>query len=520
MEADAPPKSVVETEKEKATALYKEGSYSAAVAAYTRAIAALSGEDAAGGAGAPPPAALVSSLYGNRAAALVMLKRWDDAADDCARALAAEPDSAKLLMRKAKCDLACGAPEEALAALGAVLAGDPTNAAARTERASAQRVAARFAEVREAAAAEPPGSRAAEVADATGKLLEVCVASVPIKMLRGAALMQLGRLGEALSLTTELMQQLSGGGPALAAALLLRAQVLNRQGHGGSAVKLLAEALRGDPDDAVAAKLMRLIKKGEALKEQGNVAFKAGKWDAAAAAYSEALTLDPSNNVFNSKLLCNRATALAKAGKTAEAIADYTASIAADEGYAKAYLRRAVALQALGDADSLQEAVRDLSKAKELLGGGAGGGGSGGGGGSSSGGGAVDENAQVLRDVEVELKKARVALKKAKKKDYYKLLELERNADDFEEALKRAYRKAALKWHPDRHSTGTEAEKKRAEAMFKDVTEANTVLSDPQNKARYDASLDGAGDFDPSGGDGGGGGGGGFSGSQQDMCVG
>ena len=282
-------------------------------------------------------------------------------------------------------------------------------------------------------------------------------------------------------------------------------------------MKLLTEALRGDPDNAVAAKLLRLIKKGEALKEQGNAAFKAGKWEAAIAAYSEALTLDPANNVFNSKLLCNRATALGKAGKTAEAIADYGESIRADEGYAKAYLRRAVALQAMGDAESLQEAVRDLSKAKELLGGGGGGGGAPGGG----GGGASDENAQVLRDVEVELKKARAALKKAKKKDYYKLLEVDRGADDFEEALKKAYRKAALKWHPDRWSTGTEAEKKKAEAMFKDVTEANTVLSDPQQKARYDASVDGDGDFDPSGTSEGCGGGGHSMGgmSQQDLCV-
>lgn len=42
-------------------------------------------------------------------------------------------------------------------------------------------------------------------------------------------------------------------------------------------MKLLTEALRNDPDCGPAARLMRSIKKGEALKEQGNAAFKASK---------------------------------------------------------------------------------------------------------------------------------------------------------------------------------------------------------------------------------------------------
>ncbi|CAM9820630.1 unnamed protein product, partial [Heterosigma akashiwo] len=63
-------------------------------------------------------------------------------------------------------------------------------------------------------------------------------------------------------------------------------------------------------------------------------------------------------------------------------------------------------------------------------------------------------------------------------------------ADCTEEDVKKAYRKAALKWHPDRHSSKGEAERAQAERMFKDVAEAYEVLTDPQKKRRYDAGVD------------------------------
>ncbi|MFT9497161.1 molecular chaperone DnaJ [Anaerosolibacter sp.] len=65
------------------------------------------------------------------------------------------------------------------------------------------------------------------------------------------------------------------------------------------------------------------------------------------------------------------------------------------------------------------------------------------------------------------------------KRDYYEVLGVERGAD--EAAIKKAYRKMAMKYHPDRNPGNKEAEEK-----FKEANEAYEVLSDANKKARYD----------------------------------
>ncbi|CAI0461064.1 unnamed protein product [Linum tenue] len=64
--------------------------------------------------------------------------------------------------------------------------------------------------------------------------------------------------------------------------------------------------------------------------------------------------------------------------------------------------------------------------------------------------------------------------------DYYKILQVDRSASD--DDLKKAYRKLAMKWHPDKNPTN----KKDAEAKFKQISEAYEVLSDSQKRAVYD----------------------------------
>ena len=67
------------------------------------------------------------------------------------------------------------------------------------------------------------------------------------------------------------------------------------------------------------------------------------------------------------------------------------------------------------------------------------------------------------------------------KRDYYEILGVSKNASD--EDLKKAFRKLAFEFHPDRNKD------KNAEEKFKEINEAYQVLSDQEKRARYDQFL-------------------------------
>merc|ERR1712001_526304 len=118
-----------------------------------------------------------------------------------------------------------------------------------------------------------------------------------------------------------------------------------------------------------------------------------------------------------------------------------------DEKYLKAYLRRGRSYMEL---EKYEEAVRDFEQINKM-----------------------EQGNQEYRRL---LSNAKLELKKSKRKDYYKILGVDKSAND--EEIKKAYRKRALAHHPDRHSGASEDEKKEHEKKFKEVGEAYGVLSD------------------------------------------
>src|SRR3982750_1171905 len=79
-------------------------------------------------------------------------------------------------------------------------------------------------------------------------------------------------------------------------------------------------------------------------------------------------------------------------------------------------------------------------------------------------------------DGESPLREASSAMSK---RCYYETLEVERSVDDGQ--LKAAYRKLAMKWHPDRNPGDKDCESK-----FKEINEAYEILKDPNKRAAYD----------------------------------
>merc|ERR1712083_861969 len=99
--------------------------------------------------------------------------------------------------------------------------------------------------------------------------------------------------------------------------------------------------LRLAPDHGKAREIYKRAKSLLQLKEDGNVAFRAGRLAEAHTLYTEALNLDPQNVFTNSKLYFNRATVSTKQKNLPQAIEDCSKAIELDDKYLKAYHRRA-----------------------------------------------------------------------------------------------------------------------------------------------------------------------------------
>jgi DnaJ family protein C protein 7 len=180
------------------------------------------------------------------------------------------------------------------------------------------------------------------------------------------------------------------------------------------------------------------------MKEEGNTQYKAGRWQAAVDLYTSALEVDPTNKGTNSKILQNRALCRLKLKQYDDAIADCEKAISLDPQYIKARKTKA---NALGLAEKWEAAVREWKAIQEL----------------------DPEDRTIPREV----RKAELELKKSQRKDYYKILGIEKSAGDQE--IKKAYRKLAIVHHPDKNPGDA-----NAEARFKDISEAYETLSDPQ----------------------------------------
>eukprot|EP00128_Syssomonas_multiformis_P017252 Colp12_sorted_trinity150504_noHs@13270 len=424
-----------EQKKKAGNEAYKKGDYAEAVALYSEAI---------------DLAPTIAANYGNRGAAYMMQEKYKLALADCMEALNLDKDFVKAHMRASKCYLALGNLEAARRHAQSAANLEPHNAQVKQDLKTVESVYS-YKTQAEAALAENNFTRASMLFT---KALELSPQSVRLRLLKAEALVGLKDYPEALTIASDFLR-LDSTNPD---ALYVRGLVLYMQGNNENAVSHFQTALKVDPDHSKSRSLLKLSRRLENLKKSGNEAFGAGRYQEAYDLYTEALGVDSRNVSMNSKLYCNRATAAAKLNKHEQTVADCTSAIELDADYTKAYLRRAQSYMDLGQFD---DAIRDY----ELL---------------------VKKD-RSNSDYQAKLRNAKLELKKSKRKDYYKILGVSKDADDAE--IKKAYRRMALTHHPDK-CQGTEEEKAEAEKNFKDVGEAFKVLSDASQRRKYDAGHD------------------------------
>ncbi|XP_077974438.1 dnaJ homolog subfamily C member 7-like [Styela clava] len=436
-----------EVKKAEGNEFYKKKNYREAVRLYSEAID-LNPKNAA--------------FYGNRSAAYMMDSNYKRALEDAQTSVRLDPHFAKGYLREGKCHIALGNSKAALLSLQKAKDLDPSAGAIMQEVQNA-RILTEY----ERKADECWNKRDfRQVVFCMDRASHVAVACMPYKMKKAECLALLGRYDEAQSIAMDALQIDVNN----ADAVYVRALCLYYDDNIDKAVKFFIQALKLSPDLEKARLTLKKAKALAAKKEEGNEAYKNGRFNEALEFYGEALLIDDNNIKTNAKLRYNRALVASKLGKNTQAIADCNVAIELDERYVKAYLKRA---QLCTAEEQFEEALRDYKKVFQM---------------------------EKTREHKRHVDEAEKRLKMSQRKDYYKILGVGKDASESE--LKKAYKKRALLHHPDRHSHDSEEVQKEEERKFKECGEAFAVLSDPKKKDRYDRGedIDGPsmGDFDAS----------------------
>ena len=233
----------------------------------------------------------------------------------------------------------------------------------------------------------------------------------------------------------------------------------------------LQNGLRRSPDNQKLVKAFKLMKKINRSKEAADTFFKAGKYQEAIDGYNTTIKIDVKNKKLKSVLLSNISSCYNKLNKIQDAYKYIKLATVEDPTYAKAFYRKGEIERKM---DKWLEAEQSLRRAQ-----------------------GINPKLNLQNKINEYARHNKVN----NKKDLYKTLGVVKKSTKSE--IKKAYRKLAMKYHPDKN-TETPETQKEAEKKFKEVTEAYEILSDDKKRRQYD--MGGMGSFDGTGG------GGGFSG--------
>ncbi|XP_022854759.1 uncharacterized protein LOC111376064 isoform X2 [Olea europaea var. sylvestris] len=225
-------------------------------------------------------------------------------------------------------------------------------------------------------------------------------------------------------------------------------------------------------------------------KSAGNEAYQSGKHTEAVEHYTAAISCTVESRPFAAICFCNRAAAYRAMGQIIDALADCSLAIALDGSYIKAVSRRAMLFEIIRD---YGQAAADLQRLVSLL--------------VNQVESKIDQSGppdkmnciNELRQAQLKLSSMEDASRNEIPLNLYLILGVDPSATASE--IKKAYRKAALKYHPDKAGQSlprnenvddgfwkeiAEEVHKDTDRLFKMIGEAYAVLSDPIKRSRYD----------------------------------
>jgi DnaJ family protein C protein 7 len=466
--------------KEDGNKFYKLGEYQDAIRLFSQAIAANPKE---------------GTYLGNRAACWMMLAQYKRCIEDCDEGLKLEESPGsfdKIRVRKINAIIACGKLDDAKKYIQEILASRPDDAPKVNGPDSWESLSEKVEKLK---ALYEQSNKALENREfsRSKRLVQTILSSGVIddpflNLLSAKVHLELGEHREA----SEKAQKVIGGpdSSGFIEAYLVRADALMGLGLQDQASKHLSAALQLDPDNQSIVKKLKnvrlIISETTRIRAAVDDAINKKQYDDALKFCQEGLQLDKSNkklmaefSLKRSRLFHTQAKQLhrlvvadedkieEKKGKTdatwKKCLQDANTCLYYDATLVAALLLKADALIALL---RFEEAVSELESV-------------------------ISANRDDdMDDAKSKLKEAKFALKKSKRVCLYALLGVANKELATEKEIKVAYKKSALKFHPDRLSGASEEKKKEAEEKFKQIGDAFELLSDVQRKRLYDQGYD------------------------------
>jgi len=473
-----------DTFKEEGNRQFRAGQYREALRLYSRAVALSPGR---------------AALYGNRAAAWLMLGANAECVADCEVAVGLDAAYTRGYSRMAKALMRQGELSGARRALEGGMRAAPGDAALRKEARDFEPL---LAALQQAAQALRDG-RADEALLLLSGIMKGDDCPPLASLLSARASLALGRCAPALRLGLGTLKKFSqapstGGaartGEAQVAAERARewlsstdtgsrtmdlgdgvgdtsrtdilfqgfsicAGALYCEGEFEKALEHAREALRIDPDSPEGSRAYKKMRKVSRAYGEAQAASKERAFEEVETKIGEALEADPQLGTapLAALLFTERAGARLRLKNFKGTVLDCDAALKVQPDCRGAFLHKSSALQAAGDLEGASAAISELLS-------------------FHPGDGVAQERQGKLR----------FEVRKAKRPDYYGLLDISSVTSGPE--IKASYKKQCLLWHPDKHEEGEPREK--AEARFKLIGEAYDVLSDERKRALYDEGHD------------------------------